>query len=208
MTDAGAAFLDLPVSPLMVVLSGPSGVGKDATLNGLRDLDRQWSFVVTVTTRPKRPQEVEGIDYLFVGVERFQEMVARGEFLEHAEVYGNRYGSPKSQVRDAMAAGRDVIVKVDVQGSVSIKALAPDAIFIFLVPPSLAELEQRLRARATETGRDLKVRNEIAVQEMESLASFDYRVVNHDGRLDETVAAIDSIIKAEKSRIPSRHVSI
>ncbi len=208
MTGAASAFLDPPVCPLLVVLSGPSGVGKDATLDGLRDLDRQWSFVVTVTTRPKRPQEVDGADYLFVGVEMFREMVARGEFLEHAEVYGNRYGSPKSQVRDAMAAGRDVIVKVDVQGSASIKALAPDAVFIFLVPSSLAELEQRLRARATETGRDLKVRNEIAVQEMESLSSFDYRVVNRDGCLEETVVAIEAIIRAERCRIPPRQVSI
>ena len=208
MSDGASSFLDPPEYPLMVVLSGPSGVGKDATLNGLRGLDRRWSFVVTVTTRPRRPQEADGVDYSFVGVEKFQEMVTRDEFLEHAEVYGNRYGSPKSQVREAMAAGRDVIIKVDVQGAASIKALAPDAVFIFLVPSSLSELERRLRARATEAGRDLKVRTEIAVQEMESLPLFDYRVVNRDGCLEETVTSIEAIIRAEKRRIPPRRVSI
>jgi guanylate kinase len=192
----------------MIVLSGPSGVGKDATLGELRRLDHPWSVVVTATTRPKRPGEADGVDYLFVDAETFEEMAAGGEFLEHAEVYGNRYGSPRSQVREAMAAGRDAIVKVDVQGAASIRGLAPDAVFIFLVPSSMAELERRLHARATETRRDLRLRTEIAAQEMESLPTFDYRVVNRDGRLEDTVAAIEAIVRAEKCRIPPRRVSV
>ncbi len=200
--------LDPPQHPLLIVLSGPSGVGKDATLNEVRRLDHPWSVLVTATTRAKRPGETDGVDYLFVDVETFEGMVADGEFLEHAEVYGNRYGSPKSQVREAMAAGRDVILKVDVQGAASIKALAPEAVFIFLVPGSMAELEQRLQARATETGRDLRLRTDIAIQEMASLPAFDYRVVNRDGCLEETVAAIEAIIRAEKCRIPPRRVSM
>ena len=192
----------------MIVLSGPSGVGKDATLGELRRLDHPWSVVVTATTRAKRPGEADGVDYLFVDAETFEEMAAGGEFLEHAEVYGNRYGSPRSQVREAMAAGRDAIVKVDVQGAASIRGLAPDAVFIFLVPSSMAELERRLHARATETRRDLRLRTEIAAQEMESLTTFDYRVVNRDGRLEDTVAAIEAIVRAEKCRIPPRRVSV
>ena len=208
MTGPASPFLEPPEYPLMIVLSGPSGVGKDATLNELRRLDRPWSVVVTATTRPKRPEETDGVDYLFVDVETFEEIVAGGEFLEHAEVYGNRYGSPKGQVREAMAAGRDIIVKVDVQGAASIKGLASDAVFIFLVPSSLAELEGRLRARATETKRDLKLRSEIAVLEMASLPTFDYCVVNRDGCLEDTVATIEAIIRAEKCRIPPRRVSV
>ena len=208
MSGPQSPCLDPPQCPLLIVLSGPSGVGKDATLNEVRRLDHPWSVLVTATTRPKRPGERDGVDYLFVDVETFEGMAADGEFLEHAEVYGNRYGSPKSQVREAMAAGRDVILKVDVQGAASIKALAPEAVFIFLVPGSMAELEQRLQARATETGRDLRLRIDIAIQEMASLPAFDYRVVNRDGCLEETVAAIEAIIRAEKCRIPPRRVSM
>ena len=208
MSGSPSPCLEPPRYPLLIVLSGPSGVGKDATLNGIRRLDSSLSIVVTATTRPKRPGETDGVDYLFLDADTFEGMVAGGEFLEHAEVYGNRYGSPKSQVREAMAAGRDVILKVDVQGAVSIKALAPDAVSIFLVSSSMAELERRLHARATETRRDLRIRTEIALQEMESLPDFDYRVVNRDGCLEETVAAIEAIIRAEKCRIPPRRVSM
>ena len=206
---AGESSLKQPEEqPLLVVLSGPSGVGKDATLNGLRCLDRPWRFVVTATTRPRRPQEVDGVDYLFLETGKFHEMVAGGEFLEHAQVYGNWYGSPRNQVREAMSVGQDIIIKVDVQGAASIKALAPDAVFIFLVASSLEELERRLRARATETGQGLQVRTRIAVQEMDSLQSFDYRVVNRDGCLEDTVACIEAIIRAEKCRVLPRRVTI
>ena len=194
--------------PLVIVLSGPSGVGKDATVNEMRRLDRQWTVMVTATTRPKRPGERDGVDYLFLQEDEFRRMAAAGEFLEHAQVYGNLYGSPKAQVRQAMAACRDVIIKVDVQGAASIRELAPDAVFIFLVPSSLAELEDRLWKRATETKGDLKLRTEIAVREMECLPDFDYSVVNRDGRLKETVEAIDAIVRAEKCRIPPRRVSV
>lgn len=191
-----------------MVLSGPSGVGKDAALTILRTLDRPWHFVVTATTRPRRPGEGDGADYIFLTEEQFQDMLIEGEFLEHARVYGNWYGVPKQQVRDAMAGGKDVILKVDVQGAATLKSMAPEAVFIFLVPHSMDELNERLRKRATETGGDLELRTGIVEEEMEHLSGFDYRVVNREGCLDDAVSCIDSIILAERCRIPPRQVSL
>ena len=191
-----------------MVLSGPSGVGKDAALTILRTLDRPWHFVVTATTRPRRPGEGGGADYIFLTEEQFQDMLIEGEFLEHARVYGNWYGVPKQQVRDAMAGGKDVILKVDVQGAATLKSMAPEAVFIFLVPHSMDELNERLRKRATETGGDLELRTGIVEEEMEHLSGFDYRVVNREGCLDDAVSCIDSIILAERCRIPPRQVSL
>ena len=194
--------------PLLVVLSGPSGVGKDAALNELRPLDRPWCFVVTATTRPMRPGEKDGTDHIFLKTDQFKTMLEEGEFLEHAEVYGNWYGVPKQQVRDALARGMDVILKVDVQGAATIKSMAPEAVFIFLVPHSMDELNERLGKRATETDGDLELRTGIVEQEMEHIAAFDYRVVNRDGCLDDAVGCIDSIIQAERCRVPPRQVSL
>ncbi|MFQ5861015.1 MAG: guanylate kinase, partial [Dehalococcoidia bacterium] len=173
---------DLPTqypegSPVLLVLSGPSGAGKDAVLKRMRTLQRPWHFVVTATTRPKRSGEQEGLDYIFLEPSTFQAMQERGEFLECAQVYGRWYGVPRQQVREALEQGRDVLMKVDVQGAATIKRLAPQAVFVFLAPPSLEELERRLRQRATESRTDLEVRIQTARQEMESLPSFDYLVV-------------------------------
>ena len=194
--------------PLLVVLSGPSGVGKDAALDGLRALKRPWDFVITATTRPRRSGEADEVDYVFLEPGEFQAKVDRGEFLEHAQVYGNQYGVPRSRVRQAMGKGLDAIVKVDVQGAATIKKLAPEAVFIFLAPSSMDELARRLRHRDTETVADLESRTRVAWQEMECLPAFDYKVVNRDGYLDEVVAYIDAIILAEKCRIPPRKISI
>ena len=131
-----------------------------------------------------------------------------GELLEYAQVYGNWYGVPKGPVRDALANGLDVIVKVDVQGAATIRKIAPQAVSIFMVPASLDELKSRLRHRATETEADMDLRTAIVDEEMEQMASFDYKVVNKDGGLSEAVAVIDAIITAEKRRIPPRRVSI
>ena len=194
--------------PLLVILSGPSGAGKDTVLDGLRNLKRPWYFVVTATTRPKRTSERDGLDYIFLEREKFQEMVQNGEFLEYAEVYGNWYGVPGQQVSQAIGNGLDTILKVDVQGAATIKKLAPEAVFIFLTTPSMGELEQRLELRATESAASLELRGNTASQEMERLTDFDYRVENRDGYLDQAVACIDAIILAEKCRIPTRRISI
>ena len=194
--------------PLLIVLSGPSGVGKDAALNELRRLDRRWHFAETATTRSMRPGEKQGEPYIFLDADSFDEHVKSGELLEYAQVYGNWYGVPKGPVRDALANGLDVIVKVDVQGAATIRKLAPETVSIFLVPASLDELKSRLRKRATETEADMELRTAIVEEEMEQMASFDYKVVNKDGGLSEAVAVIDAIITAEKRRIPPRRVSI
>lgn len=195
-------------SPLLVVLSGPSGVGKDAVLHRMRELGRPLHFAVTATSRPQRPDERDGIDYHFFSQERFQRGVAQGEFLEWAQVYGNWYGVPKEEVRTALSRGADVMVKVDVQGAATIKGMAPQGIFIFLAVPSMEELAQRLRLRKTESATDLALRIETAWEEMKRLPMFDYIVVNHQDRVDEAVAQIDAIITAEKCRISPRRVEI
>src|SRR5690554_5254443 len=122
--------------PLLVVISGPSGVGKDETLKAMKQLGYPFHFVVTATTRPKRPDEVHGRDYFFVSMEEFAGMIEQGELLEHALVYGDYKGIPKQQVRDALDSGKDVIMRIDVQGAATIKQLAPDAVFVFLVAES------------------------------------------------------------------------
>ena len=136
--------------PLLVVISGPSGVGKDAVIAAMRGSQPGLMFAVTATTRPMRPGEVDGRDYVFLSTKRFEAMLADDGFLEHAEVYGYRYGVPRQGVRAALAGGRDVIVKIDVQGAATIREIAPDALLIFLAAPSAEELERRLRARKTD----------------------------------------------------------
>jgi guanylate kinase len=190
--------------PLLVVLSGPSGVGKDSVLRQLKELGRDWHFTVTATTRSQRPGENYGVDYLFLDRDTFHQKVRAGDFLECAEVYGNWYGVPRTQVTDALEKGLDVIIKADVQGATTIKDIAPDAVFIFLMPPSPEELERRLRERKTETTPDLELRIRMAMDELYQLPLFDYVVVND--QLESAASRIDAIVTAEKCRIPSRRV--
>ena len=194
--------------PLLIVLSGPSGVGKDAVIGELKRRGHPLYHAITATTRPRRLGETEGVDYYFVSPARFQEMVGGRELLEWASVYGNWYGVPKRQVKEALAAGRDVIVRVDVQGATSIKALAAEAVFIFLAPSSMEELKQRLRQRATEAAADLRLRLEKAEEEMGRLPMFDYVVVNHQGQVEEAAIQIEAIITAEKCRVKQRVVEL
>jgi len=189
-----------------VVLSGPSGVGKDSVLRQLKELGNNWHFTVTATTRTQRPEEEDGIDYLFLDRDTFHQKVREGDFLECAEVYGNWYGVPKTQVSGALEMGVDVIIKADVQGAATIKDLVQDAIFIFLMPPSPEELERRLRDRKTETTPDLELRIRTAMDELYQLPLFDYVVVNDD--LEAAADRIHAIVTAEKCRIPSRRVQL
>jgi len=194
--------------PLLIILSGPSGVGKDAVISELESRGCPLYHATTATTRPRRPGESEGIDYYFVTQARFREMMEGQELLEWASVYGNCYGVPKKPIKESLAAGRDVIVRVDVQGAASIKALAPEAVFIFLAPPSMEELRQRLRRRATETASDLRVRLKTAEEEMGRLPMFDYVVVNHQDQVGKAAAQIEAIISAEKCRVKQRVVEL
>jgi len=193
-------------SPLLIVISGPSGVGKDVTIGGLQKMGYPFSFVVTATSRPKRPGEVEGRDYFFVSRERFEGMIAQNELLEHAVVYGEYKGIPRAQVRDALASGLDVIMRVDVQGAATIRRMVRDAVFIFLVPSSEEELIGRLKSRSTESEDRLHQRLEMLRREMEQIDEFEYVVVNRDDHLEETVQQLLAIITAEKCRVRQREV--
>jgi guanylate kinase len=195
-----------PAPPLLIVLSGPSGVGKDAALNALKLLDRPWHFVVTATTRPQRPGEQDGIDYIFLETAAFLEMKEQDELLECAQVYGNWYGVPRSQVSQGLKEGKDVILKVDVQGADTIRKLATEALFIFMVPGSFDELRDRLTQRMTERPSEIDLRLSIAWSELGRVAEYDYRVVNRDDQLEQVIAEIDAIITAEKCRVHPRKV--
>ena len=195
-----------PAPPLLIVLSGPSGVGKDAALNALKLLDRPWHLVVTAPTRPQRPGEQDGIDYIFLETAAFLEMKEQDELLECAQVYGNWYGVPRSQVSQGLKEGKDVILKVDVQGADTVRKLATEALFIFMVPGSFDELRDRLTQRMTERPSEIDLRLSIAWSELGRVAEYDYRVVNRDDQLEQVIAEIDAIITAEKCRVHPRKV--
>lgn len=194
--------------PLLVVISGPSGAGKDVLIQRMKEQGLPFHFVVTATTRPKRPDEEEGVDYIFVSVSEFAEMIERQELLEYAIVYGDYKGIPKQQVRDALASGKDVIMRVDVQGAATVKRLAPEAVLVFLTASSEEELISRLEARDTESEEQLRIRIATSRQEMKRLTEFDYVVVNHQDQLDEAVAEVEAIITAEHSRVQPRRVTL
>jgi len=194
-------------NPLLVVISGPSGVGKDATVKRMEELGYPFHFVVTATTRPRRPNEVDGVDYHFVSEQEFAEMLKKNELLEHAIVYGQHKGIPKKQVQEALESGKDVIMRVDVQGAATIRHLVPEAIFIFLTS-SEEELICRLKKRQTETSDGVERRLATAREEMKRLDEFDYVVINRDGHLDDTVMTIVAIITAEKCRVKQRKIEL
>ncbi|NQT48044.1 MAG: guanylate kinase [Chloroflexi bacterium] len=193
---------------LFFVLSGSSGAGKDAVLNRMRELGYPFHYVVTVTTRPRRAAEKDGIDYYFTSESRFQEMVRQGELLEWAQVYGNYYGVPKQQVRQALEEGKDAIVRVDVQGAATIRNAVPQAVLIFLTTASVEDYEERLRQRKTESDTELKLRIDSIGEETKSLLIFDYIVMNRQGQLDTAVSDIALIITAEKRRTNPRSVKV
>jgi len=200
--------LSTPAKPLLIVLSGLSGVGKDAVLTGLKRSGYPLEFVVTVTTRPRRPNEKDGVHYHFVSGAEFQEMIDGNQLLEWASVYGNWYGPPREAVRRALESGKDAVIKVDVQGAATIKKILPQAVFIFLATPSMEELAQRLKQRRTEKPSDLELRLKTAAEEMEKLTIFDYIVFNRPGELDRAVADIEAIITAERCRVTPREISL
>jgi guanylate kinase len=178
-------------SPLLVVISGPSGVGKDVTLKRMQEMGCPFHFVVTTTDRPQRPGEVDGVDYLFVSTAEFERMIEDDELLEHAIVYGQHKGVSKAQVWSALESGQDVVMRLDVQGAATIRQLVPDAVLIFLTAESEETLTERLTARRTESQQALRTRLE-----------------NRNGQLDDTVEMIMSIITAEKCRVWQREISL
>ena len=190
--------------PLLIVLSGPSGVGKDAVLARMRRSKRPLHYVVTATTRPRRAREKNGLNYHFLSRKEFQRMIDNRQFLEWANVYGNYYGVPKNEISPALSRGEDTIVKVDVQGAATIKKILPQAVCIFLMPPSPEALEKRLKGRRSECSQDLALRLARAEAEIESLPFFDYVIISHQDKLDQVISQIDAIVAAEKCRVPHR----
>ena len=179
--------------PIILIISGPSGVGKDAVLSRMRELHKDFHFLVTATTRMKRQGETEGKDYIFLNKLSFEKIVEAGGFLEWAEVYGNLYGVPKEQVNQALASGLNVVIKIDVQGARTLKRIAPEALFLFLAPPSMESLSSRLRQRMTESTEAFAIRFSTAKNEMKESIWFDHTIVNEDGNIDSAVEKLRGI---------------
>lgn len=188
----------------LFVLSGPSGVGKDAVLSRMRELySGRRHFTITATTRAIRPGETDGVDYIFLTEDRFRNMIAEDGLLEWAEVHGNLYGVPRKQVTDALERGLDVIMKIDVQGAAAIRKINRHAILIFLAPPDIETLETRLRLRNTESKADFQLRLETALSENQKSRDFNHKVINHTDALDQAAADIDQIIRTSPSPSPT-----
>jgi guanylate kinase len=190
--------------PMVVVLSGPSGVGKDAILERMAEQKYPYHFVITATTRAPRPGEVDSVNHFFVDRLRFQELIDTDELLEHAEVYGNMYGVPKQQVRDALAADKHVMIRVDVQGAARIRQLLKDALLIFIKPPTLQSLQERLEDRGVDALEAITKRRSRAIDEINDSEWFDFSVVNHDDKLDDAVREVIAVIDNESEREPPR----
>ncbi|MBT3320884.1 MAG: guanylate kinase [Anaerolineae bacterium] len=195
------AFNIIHPEPLLIVISGPSGVGKDTVLHMMEERgEYPFHFVITATTRPIRKGEVDGVDYFFVSHDEFAEMIENDELFEYAIVYNDYKGNSKKQVRDALDSGKDVIMRLDIQGAATVKKAVPEAILIFLTTEDEDELVNRLKARKTETSEGLKLRIATARQELKRANEFDYIVLNKDDALDETVDIIEAIIRSEHHR--------
>lgn len=184
---------------LLIVVSGPSAAGKGTVCRELLNCQPDLVFSVSATTRPPRPGEVDGKNYYFISRDEFERMVAAGEMLEWAEVYGNFYGTPRKAVVEWLEQGRDVLLEIDIQGARQVRRQFPRGVFIFLMPPSLAELERRIRERGTETEEAVRRRLASAAAEIAACREYDYVVVND--RVEDAVAKIRAIITAEKCRV-------
>ena len=213
MANSGVTMTELdpyqrPHYPLLIVISGPSGVGKDTVAQMMLENHDQFHFVVTATTREEREGEVDGEDYIFLTHDEFAKMIEQDELLEWAVVYNDYKGVPKQQIRDALASGRDVIMRVDVQGAATIRKLVPNAVFIFLIAESEEALVNRLVERKSETAEGLNLRIATARQEMKRLEEFDYYVVNAEDKQAEAVDRILDIVSAEHAKIKQAPIDL
>lgn len=208
MTNNYDLYPQLHSEPLLIVISGPSGAGKDSVINSMKERNLPFHFVITATTRPQRKDEVHGEDYYFISVEKFTQMIEHDELLEYAIVYDDFKGIPKEQVRQALASGKDVVMRIDVQGAATIREISPEAILIFLTAQNEEEMIGRLKQRKTETMGGLNKRIETAREELKQIDEFDYVVINRDCHLDEAVDTILAIIRAEHHRTIPKKVTL
>ncbi len=185
---------------MLIVLSGPSGVGKDTLIRRLLELDRNLRYSVSCTTRPPRPGEIDGVNYTFVSRERFQQLIEEGAFLEYAEYDGHMYGTLKERVERALAEGHDIVLKIDVKGAEQVREKVPDAVFIFVAPPSLQELERRQEQRNSESSGEMAARRKIAELEMTFASKYDHVIVNDN--LERAVAEVLAVIRDARERQP------
>ncbi|ADL12961.1 guanylate kinase [Acetohalobium arabaticum] len=183
----------------LIILSGPSAVGKGTVITALMDEYQDISYSVSVTTRQPRVDEEDGVDYFFVSETEFKEMIDNDEFIEWAKVHENYYGTPKKCVEDTLASGQDVILEIDIQGAAQVKKSYQQGVFIFLAPPSLEELEARIQKRGTDSQKAIEVRMENATEEMERAENYDYIVVNDE--VEEAVEKVKSVIIAERCKV-------
>ena len=179
---------------MLILFSGPSGVGKDTVLNVVLDKDKSLKKSISLTTRDIRENEIDGIDYCFISISEFERMINNGDVLEFAKYGKNLYGTPKAPVDKWLSEGKTVILKIEVQGAQKIKEMYPDSVAIFLMPPSMEELENRLRSRGTENEEDIRRRMQIARDEIKKSVDYDYVVINDD--LDSASDNVLAIIKA------------
>ncbi|HAA89263.1 MAG: Guanylate kinase Gmk [Thermoanaerobacterales bacterium 50_218] len=184
--------------PLLIVISGPSGSGKGTLCRALRQVFPDLAYSVSVTTRPPRPGEVDGVDYIFLTPSEFEKRVQEGKLLEWAQVYENYYGTPREPVERWLEEGRDVLLELDVQGALQVKKLYPEALLIFIVPPSIEELGARIAKRGTDTKEVIKKRLSCAKEEIKAAAKYDYVVVND--HQEEALKKLVEIISMEKMR--------
>ncbi len=194
--------------PLMIVISGPTAVGKDAVIKLMFERKFPIHFVVTATNRPRRPNEVDGVDYFFVSTERFEQMIANHELIEYSWVYNAYKGIPRNQVVEAFASGKDVILRIDTQGAKKIRQIYPESVQIFLIPRNEEELVERIRKRGTDSEEQIQIRLATAREELKCIPDFDYLVVNENNCLERTIESIESIIDAEHHRVHPRKINL
>jgi guanylate kinase len=211
MYEEGNALIDrlrATEQPRVFIISGPSGVGKDSVIDQLRVQIPNARYVVTATTRPMRRGETDGVHYMFMSKEEFVDGIAREQFIEHALVYDNHYGVPRTPIEDGLASGQHVIIKVDVKGAATLRRCIAGSTSIFLAPERMEELLDRLRSRKTDDPDVLLKRFRTASEELQRAGEFDYVVFNEAGKLDEAIFRIRSIIQTEQARIHQPEIVI
>ena len=184
---------------LLLVVSGPSGAGKGTICKAILEENDQIKLSVSATTRKPRNGEVHGVNYFFLEKEEFTSMIEKGEFLEYAQIYDNFYGTPKAAIMETLAKGQDVILEIEMQGARQVKKVYPEGIFIFVLPPSLKELKNRIVGRGTETAEEIEKRFSCAFEEIKQIDDYDYFIFNKD--VEKSVKELEAIISSEKNKV-------